>query len=271
MAWEKTEAEEAKQAVQASSLKSEQFFTHQKQMPSKRGLRIGAWGDPEAGKSFFGGTCKEPIYWIDTEFAAKALVDEHFPDKDVYIYECSVIDPLSEIEAPDPIKSLQNLENSIIALKGIAVGTIIVDTVSDYWSWMSAYVEANARRFYKKTGDMMRTEWSTGNERYRYFINRLLIKSNKNCDIVLISQPKPIYLEGQDTGMTKPAWQRQTQHWCDVVIWFHKETIPGEGLKYQGTITKCRLKRALNHSIEDLTYDKLRDFMVNTLKVRRKM
>lgn len=234
-------------------LKPDQFFKHQKEMKTRQGLKIGVWGEPETGKSYFSMTCPEPIYIIDTEFAARKLAKQHFPDKEIFIYECSVIDPTSPLEEPDPIKSLTNMEQAIISLKDVNVGTIVVDTVSDYWSWMSAYVEHEAKRFYKKTGEVMRTEWSTGNERYRYFINRLLIKP---CNVVLVSQPKPIYREGQDTGSIKPAWQRQTPHWCDVVVWMRKVLIQNR-IAYQAIIQKSRLMRAENHIIENLTYDKL--------------
>lgn len=254
MGWDLVAKDNKKKAEpQVIAPKPEHFFKHQRELELKHGLKVGVWGEPEVGKSYFAMTFPEPIYIVDTEFAAKKLAKQHFPDKNIYIFECSVIDPTSVLEEPDPIKSLENMEKAIIALKDISEGTIVIDTVSDYWSWMGAYVESEARRFYKSSGQMMRTEWATGNERYRYFINRLLIRP---VNVVLISQPKPIYHQGVDTGAIKPAWQRQTAHWCDIVLWLRKREVEGK-IRYEAVITKCRFKRAENAIIEDVTYDKL--------------
>jgi len=83
----------------------------------------------------------------------------------------------------------------------------------------------------------------------------------------LVSQPKPIYREGLDTGDIKPAWQRQTEHWCDIVIYCTKIFEGGRWI-YKGIITKCRIQRAFNAEIEDITYEKLRNFMITKLGVK---
>jgi len=256
MGWDITPKKEEKKK-ETVVLKPEHFFKPQQEIEQVKGLKIGIWGEPETGKSYFSMTCPEPIYIIDTEFAAVKLAKQHFPNKKIYIYECSVIDEASPLMEPDPIQSLENVEKAIISLKDVNVGTIVVDTVSDYWQWMGAYVEKEAKRFYKSSGQMMRTEWATGNERYRYFINRLLIK---DCTVVLTSQTRPIYEGGQDTGRIKPAWQRQTRHWVDIEIWARKNTSVNPP-KYEAVITKCRFQRAENKVIEDLTYPKLVEFL----------
>jgi len=255
MAWNVVEKEPVK-------MEPKVYFTPAKEIRIKHGIKVGIAGEPETGKSYFAMTFPEPVYIIDTEFAAAKLAQQHFPDKDIRIFEAKVIDPATD--QPDPIKSLDEVEKAIISLKDVNEGTIVVDTVTDYWRWIGAFVEKRATR-HTKSGQPFRFEWATGNERYRYFIYRLL---SKPVHVVLTSHMRPIYTaSGEETKAKEPRWMGGTPHWCDVVILTKKEFVGGMW-KYWGTISKCRFMRAYSETIEDITFDKLVKVLKDKLGVK---
>jgi len=70
LSWKKNVAEEP---PRPSSFRDEDFFKPVQKVELRRGLKIGIYGEPECGKSYFGMTCPEPVYIIDTELAAVKL------------------------------------------------------------------------------------------------------------------------------------------------------------------------------------------------------
>ena len=89
--------------------------------------------------------CSEPY----TETPGKADEDEPF--------------------AIDPVRSLEKVELATEALKDVTKGTIVIDSVSDIWSWLGMWLHYNAQTSTsKKSGKefMMRTEWQHANAKY---------------------------------------------------------------------------------------------------------
>jgi len=267
MSWPQLKEEATAEKVHATPqvpLRPETFFKSLKEFEPLKVLKVAGWGPPESGKSYFGDTFPEPVYVLDTELAAQKIAYEHFPNKDIRIFECKIVDP--EIDLPRPLLCLDELENAIKSLKEVKTGTIVIDTITDYWSWMSAYVESSAKRFYKKTGEKMRTEWSYANERYKYFIMRLL--AMKTVNVVLLAQSKRKFSEeGKELSIQAPKWMYATPHWVDVEIHFWKDETTNP-VTYKATIAKCRFNRAFNKTETDLTYDKLIRILRDDLKVR---
>lgn len=256
MSWPTKKTDEVVHSAQPQTeTQPESFFKPIAEIEITKGLKAALWGPPETGKSYTAQTFPEPIYVVDTELAAAKIAYEHFSNRDINICEVLVVDPTSPDDKPDPVKSLTNMEQAIISLKHIKKGTIVIDAITDYWSWMGAYVELKAKRFYKKSGAIMRTEWGIANERYKYFIMRLLAMP---VNVVLTAQAKRPYDKGgKELPTWVPKWQYQTPHWCDVVVNMIKQDVSPTQINYVGMITKCRYKRAYNAMIEDITYNKL--------------
>ena len=121
--------------------KVDEFFTPLEKIEHIGGLKVAVYGKPETGKTYFSLTFPEPIYVIDTEFGAKKVARVHFPSKKIYIAEVVHIDPVTDL--PDPVKSLENVERAIaaIASASITTGTIVIDSVTDIWAWIVAWLE----------------------------------------------------------------------------------------------------------------------------------
>lgn len=140
-----------------ANVQKEQFFKKISEIRLTRGLKIGVYGEPETGKSYFGLTCPAPVYvnWLDvslleaavpsihsprlaspsildTELAAAKLAKQHFPSKDINVCEVKVVNP--ETMLPDPVRSMYEMEQAIVSLKDVKEGTIVVDNATEvYW------------------------------------------------------------------------------------------------------------------------------------------
>lgn len=266
MAWPQlTDGQEKVQAqtVQAP-LKPETFFKPIKELPPLKRLRVAGWGPPETGKSYFGDTFPPPVYVIDTELAARQLAFEHFSDKDIRVFEVKIVDPDTDKERP--LECLNEFEQAVKSLKDVKAGTVVVDTISDYWSWMSVYVDSAAEKHYKKSGEPMRTEWSKANERYKYFVMRL--SAMENVNVVLLATAKRKYDDqGKEMATKDPSWMYKTPHMVDLEVrfWKNEQMTP---VQYNATIQKCRWNRAWNKTVQDLTYDKLMAILRDDLKIK---
>jgi len=245
--------------------KPEEFFTPLQRIEHVGGLKVGIYGAPETGKTYFALTFPEPIYVIDTEFGAKKVARVHFPEKEIYIAEVVHIDPITD--EPDPIKSLEKVEKAIaaIASQNISKGTIVIDSATDIWAWITAWLEQVATRR-TASGQPFRFEYGLANERYRQLIVRLLAKP---VHVVLTAQEQDVYdSSGKPTGMKQPRWQKQTPHWVDIVLHTVKRFDPSlKRWRYVAVMEKCRFKRAFNLEIEDVTYEKLRNALRRNLGI----
>lgn len=232
------------------------------------GLKVLIFGKAETGKTYFGLSCPAPIYALSTEFGVKKL-RHHFPDKEIYLEECHI--PFASkpkdrkgqvINTPfnvDPETSLNKIEDASFALEQIKGGTVIFDSGSDLWSWLTLYLgNVGERGYSQKTGEefIKGSEWSKINEAFRVLINRF---NSLPCHLVVTAREK----EDQE-GLATYKTQKDADHFFDVVIHTQKiaQAIPGQEGKYtyarQGTITKMRHQALNNLTIPDITFDKLK-------------
>jgi len=256
LAWDVVakEAEKAKPAPKT-------FFKPLPEVARRRGLKVGVYGTWEVGKTYFGLTFPEPIYVISTEFGVAGVAQVHFPEKDIRIFQVTVFD--KSTDQPDPYASLKQVEQAIIALKDVNKGTILIDTATDIWAWLGAWVDATA---VQRTRDNkpQRWAWQAANEEYRYLMMRLLAKP---MHVVLTAQEKSLYTStGEETAAVTPRWNKQTPHWVDFFLHLRKY-VTENTVKYIAVIEKSRFKRALNFQIEDITFDKLVGFIKENLKI----
>ena len=147
--------------VKKEEIKPEQFWKKPTEIIHKTGLKVLAWGEPEVGKTHFALTFPEPVYVVDTDLGvAPLLAKPEFRDKDIRIYDAVKLD--LEKDEVDPIGSLEMLEKALTALRDVKYGTIVIDTITDIWQWIGAWLEVVATRR-TQTGQPYQFEW--GNRR----------------------------------------------------------------------------------------------------------
>jgi hypothetical protein len=253
--------------------KPSEVFKNIDEVEEGEGLKCIVFGKPETGKTYFGLSFPEPIYVISTEFGVKKL-RHHFPDKDIKLLECNV--PFADkptdrkgniIDTPfntDPETSLKKIEAASFALEQIKGGTIIIDSASDIWSWLSLYLgNIGERSVSKKTGEeyIRGTEWAKINEAFRILVNRF---NSLPCHLVICCREKQD-LEG-NVGIKA---SKDVDHFVDIVVHLEKipRSIPGQEGKFtyirQATIKKCRYQSLNNLQVQDLTFDKLKKEIVS--------
>ena len=244
------------------------LFKNIDEVEEGEGLKCLVYGKPETGKTYFGLSFPPPLYVISTEFGVKKL-RHHFPDKDIKLMECNV--PFAEkptdrkgniIDTPfntDPETSLKKIEAASFALEKIKGGTVIIDSGSDIWSWLSLYLgNIGERSVSKKTGEefIRGTEWAKINEAYRILINRF---NSLPCHLVICCREKQD-LEG-NVGIKA---SKDVEHFVDISIHLEKlpRAIPGQEGKYtyvrNATIQKCRYQSLNNLQVQDITFEKLK-------------
>jgi hypothetical protein len=270
-----TELEAALNAAptKKEEISSSDIFKNIDEVEEGEGLKCIVYGKPETGKTYFALSFPEPIYVISTEFGVKKL-RHHFPGKDIKLLECNV--PFAEkptdrkgnvIDTPfntDPETSLKKVEAASFALEKIKGGTIVIDSASDIWSWLSLYLgNVGERSVSKKTGEefIKGTEWAKINEAFRILVNRF---NSLPCHLVICSRQK----EDLEGNVSIKA-SKDIDHFVDISIHLEKipRGIPGQEGKFtyvrQGTIEKCRYQSLNNLQVQDITFDKLKKEIVD--------
>jgi len=229
-----------------------QLFVETQQLQLRRGLKIAVWGAPEVGKTYFSLTCPEPIYVIDCDWGCLQVASQHFPDKDIKIFEVAVISGKDPTKL-DYMATFKKICEAVKVLDQVTEGTIVIDPITFIYNVLNAYVEETATR---KTsiGTPQRLEWGIRNALYRNLIFRLI---SKPCTVVLTAQERSVFTSrGEETADRKPYWLIQTPYWVDVVIHLMKKPT-GTTVSYIAEIEKCRYMRTFNKIVPDITYQKL--------------
>lgn len=217
---------------------------------SKGVLKVGIYGPPKTGKTFFALTAPEPIAVIDTEFGTWPVIATHFKDKDIRVFEVNVLDDEGEI---DPDQTIRQIEMAVTAIaRDTEIRTVVLDSGTDLWSFMHMWLD----RIAKKTsiGTIVRTEWGKANARYRTIVTKLRAIDKH---LIFTGHEKPVYTEsGQETKLTKPDWQRDTTYWFDVILHTGKKAQPN-GWEFHLTVEDIRFMQIRPHTITMPTWDKL--------------
>ena len=129
--------------LKESEKKYEDFWKSPEYIVKKSGIKVLVWGPPETGKTHFALTAPEPIHVIDTEFGTYPLLcKEPFKNKDIRVFEAAQLNV--ESAEIDPVKSIEAVEEAISFLKDINEGTVVIDSVTDIWQWLGAWLEVTA-------------------------------------------------------------------------------------------------------------------------------
>ena len=232
----------------------------------KRGIRIGVYGSWGVGKTHFICTFPDPIYIVDTEFGSEPVTTKFADKKEIYTMDAVY----AENGIIDPIKSLKLVEDALRELKDVEYGTIAIDSVTNIWKWLGIWLDDVATRRYKKTGEVMRTEWGKANDRYIKMILSLLHK--RNVHVVLTSHETNLYdSQGNPLPIFVPRWQSSTPHWVDFLVRIYwKEVQIGTVKKKQRmfSIEKCRFGELKTLEYTEFSYDTLMGVLERELGIR---
>jgi hypothetical protein len=270
------------------------FKTPAQMAKHKKGIKVLAWGAEDTFKSGFALSFPPPLYSIDTELGQPPLFQyyvncpqchketQHILYPDGKIGQCSICGDLNgtmkainwcdatyldpNTDDPDPKAALDRLEGTIALLKDIGKdlketdpipGTIIIDSGTDTWDWIQAWLEGVGKHT-KEGNYLMQTEWAKAKQRWRQLILRLMAKP---MHIVMTAQPQEIYAGKQATGEFRPRLQPASQHIFDIVIhcmkWETRIENQPVKVRYMSEITKCRFKKGWRAQFEEISYDKL--------------
>lgn len=206
-----------------------EVFKPSTELPPIKGLKMGVYGRAKVGKSHFSLTAPLPIYIIDTEGSARLLV-KRFPQEvqdNTFIAEVlqeadkvkhkidltMSLDALSEAldMVTDAILASEDPESPTYGQHG----TVVIDSGTDVWEWLSIWLEEKANVKRTASGDMPRFEWGKANKKYTQFMYMLL---RSNWNVVMTFRAKEVMdSQGNSLGWDDPKYQKNTGYWLDFV------------------------------------------------------
>lgn len=207
-------------------------------------LTLAIFGRAKVGKSHFGLTVAEalegPVYIIDTEGSIKLNLI-HFDSKirdHVYVAEVLQFAGLANNKV-NLVQSLDKLKKAILAVTEKAIaegpdvkGTFIVDSATDIWDWLQTWLEEAANVKRTKSGDMPRFEWGKANEQYAIIMYMML---RTRWNVILTFRAKPaVDNQGVDFGYNIPRWQKNTDHWVDLIAELKIDESGNRVMKFTG-------------------------------------
>jgi len=214
-----------------------EIFRPAKEVKPIEGLKILVWGATNTGKSHFSLTAPRPTFVIDTEFGIAPIKHKHNQD-DLWILEVAQFDPV--VKDVDISRSLELLEEALRSVISYIddnpdiKGTIVIDSITDVWTWLGIWLEEDAAEVFTKTGQLMRTEWGKANRRYYKMILKLL---RSKWHVVATAKEDVVRDEkGNPTNQHIPKVQKNTEYWFDIIM---RSTLVDKNTR-KFTITKFR-------------------------------
>ena len=249
---------------------------------TQKGLDVLVYSDSNGGKTYFACTFPEPVFLIDTEGRANKTRQFHFPNKLIRISSPMEIredyKTEKEIEnAVDMEKSVDNLINSLIDVNNyiknnnIKTGTVIIDSMSDVWSWVQEEGKIRLAKAGKVDMSQFRLksqfDWGGITNKYMSILLSTKKLTERGINVVLTSREKktPDYIAGaaisQETFGEKIKTQKDTPYHISTIINLNLKTIKtATGVK-QKRLAKIEKLESISGNymeIDDITYDKLK-------------
>ena len=236
--------------------------------PSKKYLKLGIYGKPGSGKTRFGFTAPEPIYFIDTELGVDPLIPL-FPEKNVKVIRLFAI---SDKENPglierDDVSCFEKYKAAIDYLyknpEEVRGGTIIIDSATDIWEICQSYVKI--KHFKIKTEDRLRAQWDWGliNSVYNQSVVKLLFMP---CNVIFTARPKEVFIGPTATGEYVAKWKSGMEHVVDCVLNVYGRRGK-DGPVYGAILDKCRMAGTLlGKDVEGIDFNILKSMMIEEMK-----
>lgn len=252
----------------------------------ERGLTFLLYGDTGTGKTYVSHSFPEPVLIIDTESRAFSTKKYNFPNKKVDIFE-PVLLRTSYFENMDLFDEHETIE--IISKKVIELlakneyKTIVVDSVSDIWTFIQQWMFVELEKLYtksgKKRGDMiqMRVEnqldWKMANRRHYDIINALKSLNRKGVHIIFTAKEEviPEYLRDEkNVTKNKIRCNKEIPFVADITFQLKKEFKNGVWL-YLAYCEKLAGLPIPNQPTEDINYEKIIKLIeIQEQKVKKK-
>jgi hypothetical protein len=255
MSWEtQNNTEEKKETKEVKKIE----FKSLKDSIVNRGIKILSYGSFSTGKTHFALTSTKPVFIIDTENGASPLADK-FPDAQV-INICNIEG--EDVDEKDEVRNFENFQdavNQLIKMKDEEIETIIIDSISDVWSWVQAYAKTKVFKIPIEDRFKQQFDWGVPNSLMRKNVLKLI---NKNCNIIFTAREGEIYDgPGQPSGRYKPEVQKKIPFYVDLVL-HHEIRYLNKNVVFQAKIEKCRQKGELiGKIIENPNMDKIKELL----------
>ncbi len=223
-----------------------------------RGIKVLSYGSFSTGKTHFALTSTAPVFIIDTENGSSPLANK-FPDAQV-INICNLEG--DNVDEKDEVRNFENFQDAVdylIKLPDEQVGTIIVDSMSDIWSWAQAYAKTKVFKIPIEDRFKQQFDWGVPSSLIRKTMLKLI---NKNCNIIFTAREGELYDgPGQPNGRFKPETYKKVPFYVDVVL-HHEIRFMNKIITFQAKIEKCRQKGELiGKIIENPSIDKLKEML----------
>lgn len=234
-----------------------ELFVSIKEAEKKRGLKILCYGSFSTGKTHFGLNTPGPVYAVDTENGMGPLSNKFEDVKVVVVGDKTNNDSnkAEQAEVENFVKVEQSINYLIDPNNGLEIGTVVIDSLTDVWSYTQAYMKV--KKFKIDIVDRPKQQWDWGviNATFQSIVTRLI---NQNFNLILNARANEVYAAaGQPSGQYVPACQKNTPYWADIVLYFEKKIVGGK-LVRTAKITKCRKNGDLEGKVvENPTFEKI--------------
>jgi KaiC/GvpD/RAD55 family RecA-like ATPase len=240
---------------------------------SNRGFVTLLYGDTGTGKTYVSLTFPAPIFVIDTENRAMNTKLGRFKGKEITIYEPtelkqSINKTMDDIF--DEVKSINNLSEALsdyvhkVEMGEIKGGTLIIDSTSDVWSWIQAWMYDRLSGMYNKKGEAranseMQTvadqrDWKLANNKHDGIVKvlRSLIKHGIYVVYTAREKAAPEYVAQKPSNKEKIKCQKELPYACDVILELKKE-----GGEYIAICDKLGVQAANGVTIKQPSFEKI--------------
>ncbi len=246
---EKIEKEEPKKPIKFKKLSDAK---------QNRGLKILSYGNFSTGKTHFALSSTAPVFILDTENGAIPLADK-FPDANV-INICN--QDGTDVDEKDDVRNFEELQSAVDYLVGLPddqIGTIVIDSVTDLWSWAQAYAKTKVFKIPIESRFKQQWDWAVPTKLYLKQILKLI---NKNANIIFCAREGQEYDgPGQPSDRYKPKCQKNMPYWVDMVL-YHESKFMNKQINFQAKIEKCRQKgEIVGKVIQDPTLEKIMELL----------
>lgn len=195
-------------------------------------LRMAIFGRAKIGKTHFALTAANtgPVWIIDTEGAVNINIMSVPPELRSRIHVADILCFSDKKNRKvDLVASLDALRDAIDKLTDYIkdnpgeIGTIVVDSATDMWDWMSIWLEEEGATNFSTGGKMLRTEWGKANKKYAELMYMLL---GSGWNIILTFRAREaVNSKGESLGFDNARWQKNTDYWIDLICEYRKDGL----------------------------------------------
>lgn len=229
--------------------------------------QLAIYGKEGVGKTHLSLTAPGEKLVIDTEGNAKRIIN--FFDKDVQeqtkIFE--IANYLTEDGDIDYSKAISIFETAVKGIveytEGRAKGTIIIDSMTDIWSWYGYWLSEKPDVRHLSSGQVARLEWHTANKHHAKMLQML---DSTGWNIVFTGRARELYgSDGSPLGIYEGKWQWEIPYkvgLCGELTYINKKP----SLK----IFKCKDGRELiGETIPDAySWEDIINYVVDKTKIK---